>query len=221
MADPQADAAFAETWDTFCGAPCMQGPTPGHREAWAAGRSTYAVWAVRVESEALHDRVTRIQSELGASLRPVPLEDLHVTTWVAGFPTAVAPVQDDDIPEEALERQAAAVQGLGPFRLRVGGANSFTTAPFLEVFDPEEGLLRLRQALTRCGPPELRFASYQPHITLATALDDVPTAPLREVLGAHRGLTALELPVEQLVQLRFDARLPGSPLHTHCTVPLR
>ena len=57
MADPQAGAAFAATWDAFCGAACMQGPTPGHREAWAAGRSTYAVWAIRVESEALHDRV--------------------------------------------------------------------------------------------------------------------------------------------------------------------
>ena len=214
-------ATFSATWKQFCAAPHMLGPTPGHRTHWAAGRATYAIWGIRVSEESVLERVAAIQSELGPRIRKTPLDELHITCWVAGFPTSTSRSHNDDIPEAALERQAAVLQNHRSFRLLVGGANSFTTAPFLEVFDPDGGLASLRQTLARCGPAELRFAPYQPHVTLGTASSDIPTASVRASLAAHRQLSAIELTVNRFEQLRFDALRPGASLHTHCMVSLR
>jgi len=38
-----------------------------------------------------------------------------------------------------------------PFTLEIGGLNSFFSAPFLEVADPEGGLDRIRALLLRAG----------------------------------------------------------------------
>ena len=217
----EARARFAATWSTFCAAPRMLGPTPGHRQEWAAGRTRYAVWGIRVRAEAVRERASALQGMLGPNIRKIPLEDLHITVWVAGFPTAAALVHSDDIPEAALEEQAAALQAHRSFRLVVGGSNSFRTAPFLEVFDLDGGLASLRQTLGRCGPPELRFAPYQPHITLGSASTDIPTASVRRVLSAHRELPVIELTVRCIEQLRFDALEPRAVLQTHNMVTLR
>ena len=216
-----AAEAFRTNWERFCAAERFLGPTPGHREAWAAGRGTYAVWAVRVEAEAVRRRVAAIQHTLPEGLRRIPRVDLHVTVWVGGFPTQGVPGRDDDIREEDLARQARDLAGCRGFRLQVGSANSFTTAPFLEVFDPDGGLAAVRSVLARGGPPELRFAPFLPHLTLATADRDVPVARVRPVLLPHRQLPMLEVGVRQIAQIRFDAVRPGAPLRTHCTVDLR
>ena len=214
-------ATFAATWQTFCAAPRMLGPTSGHRAQWAAGRTTYAVWGIRVSAESVLERVAAVQQELGSGVRKMPLGELHITCWVAGFPTSVSPVHNDDIREAALERQAEALQDHRSFRLLVGGTNSFTTAPFLEVYDPDGGLASLRQTLARCGPNEVRFAPYQPHVTVGTARADIPTASVQACLAARRGLPAIELTVRCVEQLRFDACQPGAALHTHCMVSLQ
>ena len=212
---------FDATWDHFCSSPHLLGPTPGHRAAWAAGRPAYAVWAIRLTSPALRDRVRRVQAALPASIRPTDPADLHITVWVAGFPTLDAPERDDDIRAVDLARQGDALARCSGLRLHIGGANSFTTAPFLEVFDPDDGLADLRGALTRCGPPELRFAAYQPHVTLGTARMDAPTAPVVKALTAYRRAPLIEVGVRRVEQLRFDAACTGAALQTHQTVPLR
>ncbi len=43
--------------------------------------------------------------------------------------------------------------------------NSFASAPFLEVGDPERGIPRLREVLAR-GAREFRTAPYRPHLTV-------------------------------------------------------
>lgn len=217
---PVETTAFAATWQSFCAADRLLGPTPGHREAWAGGRRTYAVWGVRVSTEAVHRRVHAVQNSLPAGLRRLPLADLHVTIWVAGFPTDDHPTRNDDIREADLDAHAHALAGCGRFRLRIGAANSFTTAPFLEVFDPDGGLAAVRGALDRSGPRELRFAAFQPHLTLATATEDRPTAPLRDALLPHRLAPPLEVDVCRIDQLRFDATCPAASLQTHRSVDL-
>lgn len=198
----------------------MLGPTPGHREAWAAGRTHYAVWGIRVSADPVCRRARTVQDALPAGVRPLDASDLHVTVWVGGFPTASAPSHDDDIAEAALERQAQVLAGCRSFRLHVGGTNSFTTAPFLEVTDPDGGLAALRAALGRAGPAELRFAPFLPHLTLGTATTNLPTARVRAALLPHRAAAPLEVGVCQVEQLRFDATRPGAPLKTHCSVDL-
>ena len=210
---------FRATWQEFCAAPRLLGPTPGVREQWAAGRPHYAIWAVRIDDAEVTRRIANLQARLTAWTRPVDLADLHVTAWVAGFPSE-NPSLDDDIDVVDLDRQADALRGQGSFRLMIGSANSFTTAPFLEVIDLDGGLSRLRQVLDACGPPELRFAPYRPHVTIGTATADHPVAPVRACLEAHRHLPPIEVEVRGVEQVRFDASRPGARLHTHRTVVL-
>jgi len=213
------DDDFRATWQQFCDAPQLLGPTPGVREQWASGRPHYAVWAIRIDDDAVTRRVATLQAQLAAWTRPVDLSDLHVTTWVAGFPSG-SPSRDDDIRDVDLDRQTNALHGQRAFRLAIGRANSFTTAPFLEVVDLDGGLERIRSVLAVCGPPELRFAPYRPHVTIGTATANHPVAPVRACLEAHRHLAPIEVEVRSLQQLRFDAAHPGARLHTHRTVAL-
>jgi 2'-5' RNA ligase len=214
---PPANDAFAATWERFCAAPHLLGPTPGVRERWAAGRADYAVWAIRIHAEAILQRATHLQAALTSWTRPTPPTDLHVTTWVAGFPSE-HPTHNDDIHEDALKAQAEALRGHRSFRIAIGGANSFTTAPFLEVHDLDGGLAQVRAVLQQQGPPELRFAPYVPHVTLGTATADHSVAPLRARLEPHRHQPLIEVQVQRIEQLRFDATQPGARLHTHHTV---
>ncbi len=214
-----ADAAFQSTWLQFCAAPHLLGPSPGERARWAAGRPRYAVWAIRIEHEGVLGRIAMLQTQLAAWTRPIDLSDIHVTVWVAGFPCA-EPSLNDDIRAVDLDRQTDALQGEPSFRLSIGRANSFTTAPFLEVRDLDGGLDRIRSILAACGPPELRFAAYRPHVTIGTATASHPVPPVRACLEPHRQLASIEVGVRCIEQLRFDASQPGARLHTHRTVVL-
>lgn len=218
-APPGTNTPFPAVWERFCSAPGLLGPTPGVRADWAAGRPQYAVWAIRIHAPAVQKRVLELQAGLTSWTRPVPAHDLHVTTWVAGFPST-APQRDDDIHEQALAAQVRALHGQSSFRLAIGGANSFTTAPFLEVYDLDGGLARVRTVLEQQGPRELRFAPYVPHVTLGTVTADHPVAPLRTFIEPHRQLAPIEVQVRCIEQLRFDAAQPGARLHTHHTVHL-
>ena len=52
-----------------------------------------------------------------------------------------------------------------PFEIEIGGLNSFASAPFLEVHDPQGGIARLREILAN-GAREFRTAPYRPHLTV-------------------------------------------------------
>jgi hypothetical protein len=108
-----------------------------------------------------------------------------VTAWVCGFPAAV-PTLDDDVADAILDAQRAAVSRLPPPRLSVGAPNAFATCAFLEVHDPHGDLAALRTALAVPGAKEVRFARYQPHVTVGRFGDSRPVAPIARALAALR-----------------------------------
>ena len=191
------------------------------REGWHRGRARYARWALRAPQRALHERVAEAQRALGGLVRAQPPADLHVTVFVVGFPSA-APVWDDDVGEDALDRQAAAVIGAGlpPLRLAVGASNAFLSCAFLEVADPHGDLARLRGLLVGAAR-EVRFAPYLPHVTVGIFPATVPTAPLAAAIAPLRGLPPLSLEFDAVELVDFDAAVPGAPLVTRRRVALR
>lgn len=202
---------FAETWAAFAARPRTLGPSPGALEDWARGRTRYALWALRVSAPAVLRRMGAVAERLAGAIVPVPPADAHVTVWVCGFPAA-APAFDDDIGEEALAAQRAAVMNLAPPRLVVGAPNAFATCAFLEVDDPHGDLAALRAALAVPGAREVRFAGYQPHVTVGRFVDTRPVAPLADALatlraGDHTAPLSVDDAVLELVAL--DARAPG------------
>ena len=97
---PMSVTLSEQTWQAFQSATHTLAPTPGFRARWHAGRTTYAVWMVRVDGPRLRSRVARLQRALTPWLHPIPLDNLHVTIRVAGF--MVPRAQPDPRPPNPL-----------------------------------------------------------------------------------------------------------------------
>lgn len=143
------------------------------------------MWALRVSDPVVLARMATIADRLAGAIVPVSREDAHVTAWVCGFPCAV-PALDDDVADATIAAQRAAVAHLRPPRLVVGAPNAFATCAFLEVHDPHGDLTALRHALAVPGAGEVRFAPYQPHVTVGRFHDTRPASPIAVALGEFR-----------------------------------
>ncbi len=208
---------FAAAWQDFIAGPRTLGPTAGVREAWHKGRPRYAAWVLRVRDERVDERVRALHEALAGQVAPWPLAGLHVTLYVAGFPTA-SPTHDDDVHEEALEQAVEHLTGARAPVLRVGAANSFLSCPVLEVELDEAGY-GLRTQLASAHR-EVRFAPYRPHLTLGTWPGRVPVAPLVEALRPWRELPEITVRIDHLELATFDAHVAGAPLEPERVVRL-
>jgi 2'-5' RNA ligase len=205
---------FTETWTQFNALEHTLGPSATALEGWRRGRERYVLWALRVSDAAVLARMAAVADRLADAIVPVHREDAHVTTWVCGFPCAV-PALDDDVAPAILTAQQTAVRNRPPPRLVVGAPNAFATCAFLEVHDPHGDLAALRQALDVPGAREVRFAPYQPHVTVGRFHDTRPAAPIAAALAAFRAsdrfaLHAFDDSALELVTL--DARNPDRRL---------
>lgn len=209
---------FASAWQDFVTGPRTLGPTAGAREAWHKGRPRYAAWVLRVRDERVDERVRRLQAALAGHLADWPLSGLHVTLYVAGFPTS-SPEHDDDVHLEDLARAVEALRDARAPVLRVGSANSFLSCPVLEV-QLDDAAYGLRTQLA-AAHREIRFAPYRPHLTLGTWPGRVPVAPLVEALRPWRDLPEITVRVDELELATFDTHVAGAPLEPERVVRLR
>jgi len=203
---------FDDTWTAFRALEQTSGPTGNAIEDWRRGRDRYAVWALRVIDPVVTARMSAVAEHVGDSLVRVRSEDAHVTVWVCGFPAAV-PALDDDVADAILDAQQSAVSRLPPPRLVVGAPNAFATCVFLEVHDPRGDLAALRAALAVPGAREVRFARYQPHVTVGRFGDSRPAAPIARALAALRAGDAFApraISDSRLERIELDARAPDS-----------
>jgi hypothetical protein len=203
-------SGFADTWGAFCALEHTLGPSGDAIERWRRGRERYAVWALRLTDPVVIARMEAVAGGLAGAIVPVKPQDTHVTAWVCGFPAAV-PRLDDDVAEAIIAAQRRAVERLRRPRLLVGVPNAFATCAFLEVHDPHGDLAALRATLAVPGAAEVRFARYQPHVTVGRFRDTRRAAPLARALaalraGAHATLRAVADSSLALVEL--DARAP-------------
>lgn len=181
---------FADTWQAFQAATHTLGPTPGLRSRWHAGRQAYFVWMVRLDDPRLRERVAAVQRTLEPWLDPQPLDQLHITICVAGFPAPRTrsdsgfPLPDHVDPaalQSTLQRLNCA-----PPTLDIGGANSFTSAVFLEVQDADATLADLRSRVRGSLDPETRNAPWLPHVTVGSWRRRVPVRDVLDGLRLHR-----------------------------------
>ncbi|WP_068829275.1 2'-5' RNA ligase family protein [Pseudomonas sp. BMS12] len=189
---------------------------------WHRGRPRYALWAIEVASPAILARLHSARELLGDWLHPAGQRQAHITLFVCGFPCQAAG-HDDDIPLALLEAQRIALQRLHAerFELHIGGLDSFASAPFLRVEDPQGRLPALRQALAAVHP-EIRQAAYLPHLTLGLYRRRISPEQWHARSAALRDCPALSLPVTALQlasyraaelqgALRYDSRVALHP----------
>jgi len=171
---------------------------------WHHGRETYAVWVLRTEDNAIQKKFKAARKLLSDYLLEPYRRQPHITLFVCGF-LVEEPQHNDDFTPAQLETQIQALEkaDIQPFEIEIGGLSSFASAPFLEVHDPDGGITRLREILSR-GAREFRTAPYTPHLTVGLYADAFPS---QDVLWKLAGFSTNPImwKVEQIALATYRA----------------
>ena len=187
---------------------------------WHRGRQRYGLWAIPIDCPAVLARMQTARELLGDWLHPDYLRQAHITLFVCGF-EAHQPRHDDDFCSDQLERQREDLQRLplAPFKLQIGNLDSFASAAFLQVRDPQQRLQPLRDCLAE-STVEIRQSPYLAHLTLGLYRQTVSAQEWRERTAALSRLQPLSFRVNELHYCTYQADQLFGPLRYDSSVPL-
>lgn len=182
---------------------------------WHLRRPRFALWAIDVDLPAMREIIRQSARALEGLLLEGWRRQPHVTLCLCGFPAASNLAAADwglgDL-KRCLARLAEGARG--PFPLRIGGLSSFTTAPFLEVRDPQGRLAGLRETLG-LHPQDLPAGEYVPHVTLGLYGGAWPCAGVASRMSALPSIPVLDLMVERLSLMSYECDQVSGPLTLH------
>ena len=183
---------------------------------WRKERTHYAVWAIDVDTPALRAATAAMRAHLTDKLLNGYRRQPHVTLHLCGFP-ATTPRFDNDYPGATLQRQIAALQAAGPapFTLEIGSPASFTSAAYFSVADHAGGIRTARHALAGTETPDDGFP-YTPHVTCGLYRGEFHLPTLLQRMAACRSGLPVELKVERLTLMAYEAAVIGGPLSSLC-----
>ncbi|MCM2331581.1 MAG: 2'-5' RNA ligase family protein [Pseudomonas sagittaria] len=188
---------------------------------WHRGRARYAVWTVPVECPRVLVRLERARAHLGGWLHGDYQRQAHITLFVCGFPAEQARFDDDFPPERlAAQQQALLELGAAPFELHIGGLDSFASAPFLTVSDPDQRLAALRAPLVQHSA-EIRQSDYHAHLTVGLYARSVPRPCVQRQLAAFAESDPLPMTVRELHYSTYAAAELFGPLRSERRLVLR
>ena len=178
---------------------------------WHRGRRRYAIWMIPINCPEVLAYIDQVTASLADLLHPSRRQP-HITLFVCGF-EGESISHDDDFTPAQLQRQLADLDRLAlpPCELRIGAPDSFASAAFLSVGDPQGHLRRWREALAEdCR--EVRQSIYVPHLTLGLYRQAIPAAELRQRLALWSGPDTLPLSVERLDYATYSSDDMFGPL---------
>lgn len=186
---------------------------------WSQGRHTYAVWAIMLDDPQVLARLIGLQLKLDDVLAAGYCRVPHITITPCGFPANSQTHGDDFVAQACLAQvELLAQQAPAAVVLEVGGANSFSCAPFLEVVDLEGSLSRLHHQLQRITPSPADYL-FVPHLTAGFYKGEFAPAPLMDSL-TQVDQTPLRVSAKKLALLTYDFEVIGGPLDVVCEFDL-
>jgi 2'-5' RNA ligase len=170
-----------------------------------------------LEEEAVHTRFKAAREHLDGYLLELYSRQPHITLFVCGF-LVDEPQYNDDFTQAQVRNQIRLLEDarIQPFEIEIGGLNSFASAPFLEVQDPEAGIVRLREALS-LGGREFRTAPYTPHLTVGLYADAFPSENVTKRLLAFPD-NPMKVRVDRIVFATYQAQEIAGPLTCRRTI---
>lgn len=184
------NAAYRGIWEAFERYPTLADGRHDD-EVWRDHSGLFACCMIRIPLGSLDPALTELRSGLDALsvARLHPDGFLHVMLQEIGFVT-FAPVKDDEITPARFDEIRSAVgavsKDVAPFRMSVGGANSFQDAPFLEVRD--DGACHLIHTRLRelAAVPIVPRYPFLPHITIGHYVGEFDPISTIALLRRHR-----------------------------------
>jgi 2'-5' RNA ligase len=223
-ASRRQDVAYKRTWSAFGYYPEI---ADGRHDTsdWQSSPGPFAICLIRVPASLLQPSLDEFRGALREYpfVRLHPDHFLHITWLVLGFVTDTPSANDEITParlDEFVAGATAALAGAVPFDIRLGGANSFQDAAFLDVHDRGQ-CSRMHSRLRELAavPTQPRYA-YVPHCTVAH-YDDARPMPsdLGESIERWRDRRFGSFTVQNLEVVTLDIDVPYPELQTLSVIP--
>ena len=204
------NAAYDRIWQAFERYPTLaDGRHDDHQ--WRGHSGLFACCMVRIPVAAIQPALDEFRRGLMALsvARLHPDGFLHVMLQEIGFVTPT-PEKDVELTPARFHELRSAVgsvsKDIGPFRMSVGGANSFQDAPFLEVRD--DGACNLIHSRLRelAAVPIVPQYPFLPHVTIGHYIGDIdPIATITLLRDYHRTeFGSFDVDAIELATLRVD-----------------
>ena len=166
---------------------------------------------IKLEQDTVLRKVETARKHLtGLLLTPYERQP-HITLFVCGF-LADERRFDDDYARHQLDAHYRLIEDskIPPFSIEIGGLNSFASAPFLHVFDSENGIERLRTLLSTTTA-EIERDRFTPHVTVGLYAGAFES---RLVLDRIRSFVdePIELSVDRIIFAAYDSSDICGPL---------
>ncbi len=188
------------------------------RPEWHRGRMKFGLWLVNLCKEEICGYIEQAKEYLSDFLLKPYHRQPHISLFICGFLTDAAYLNDDyttkqfDVHAELLRHAY-----IKPFTIEVGELNSFASAPYLEVEDPENGIGRVRSILSTTTK-EIGRNTYIPHITIGLYSGAFPSGVVVKKINVFPS-RPVRFKVEQLTFATYEAReIAGSLTSWHDVV---
>lgn len=224
-ASRRQDIAYKRIWSAFGYYPEIadgRHDTP----SWQQAPGEFAICLIRVPARLLHPSLDELRGALTTFpfVRTHPDHFLHITLQELGFITD-DPSRPDEISrarfDEFLTGATAALAGAIPFDIRLGGANSFQDAVFLDVHDRGQcSRMHMRLRELAAVPAQPRFA-FVPHCTVAHYTEERPVPDgLAETISRWRDRRFGSFTVAEVEVVSLDIGTPYPELKPLSVIPL-
>lgn len=184
---------------------------------WHRGRRRYGIWMLPIRCPEVLAHIDELQVKLSDLLHPSRRQP-HITLFVCGFEQS-SRRHDDDFTVAQLRQQADALGKLRlpPCTLQIGPPDSFASAAFLSVGDPQGHLQYWRDTLAKSGD-EVRQSPYVPHITLGLYQRRISTQLLRQRFDQLPTSGELSMRVAELEYATYSSSEMFGPLESQLQV---
>lgn len=221
----EQEQAFRRIWQAFR---AVHTVADGRHDTddWRGHDGVYAVCVVRIPAAALQPSLDGLRETLRAFpvVRLHPDGFLHIPLQELGFVCA-SPGRIDEITptrlDEFVSAAATAVGDVPAFEVRLGGANSFQDAAFLDVHDGGNCAPIHARLFELAAIPRAPYYPFLPHATIAHYTAEAPNLHLAAALAPWRTTTfgTFRITEIEVVTMRLDEPYP--PLEPSAVFRLR
>lgn len=161
---------------------------------WHRGISHYGFWAVLVDDQGWLELFEAARAHVERFIHPGYRRAPHITLAACGL------LSEEHFSPTLQRRQATALNEakVPPFFLRTGMLDSFASAPYITVEDPDGSLDKLRSILATVSQEDNPPGSYRPHITLGLYQEAFETLQVANHLQEFRSVSTRQLSVTEL-----------------------
>lgn len=162
---------------------------------WHRGIPFYGFWAIIIRNKQWLTFIQETQAELSHYFLPGYARQAHITLNACGL------LDERHFSKAKLEAQCAALDKkvLSHFPISLGSVNSFSTAAYISIADPQGHLDQINTVLQKIATDSAPL-KYTAHLTLGLYRDHFNT---RELASKLSRITVPTLPPIQVTEIQF------------------